>query len=404
VRALAADLGLSPTTVQAAYNSLRRKGIVVGAGRAGTRVAAQPPIPVPRMPVPAGVRDLANGNPDARLLPPIASALQAIEGRHRLYGEPADREDLLASFARELRADGLDVPAITIVSGALDGVERVLQSHLRAGDTVAVEDPAYSGVLDLVRALGLIPRPVGIDDEGPLPDQLAHALEAGAGAVVLTPRAQNPTGAAITPTRARELRRVTSRHRGTLVIEDDHAGPIAGAPARSVIADGTPRWAVIRSVSKSLGPDLRVAALAGDSTTVARVEGRRMVGAGWVSGILQAVVLHLRDDAATHRLLRDAERTYARRRAGLVAALDARGISAHGRSGLNVWVPVAEESGVVQGLLTRGWAVRAGERYRIASPPAVRITTAALDTDDSSRLAADLASVLEPPLRRTSTP
>ena len=180
-------------------------------------------------------------------------------------------------------------------------------------------------------------------------------------------------------------------------------GPIAGAPARSVIAGNRPRWSVIRSMSKSLGPDLRVAALAGDVTTVARVEGRRMVGAGWVSGILQAVVAHLRADAATARLWRDAERTYTRRRAGLVAALAAHGIAAHGCSGLNVWVPVPEESRVVQGLLTLGWAVRAGERYRIATPPAVRITTATLEPDDASRLAADLASVLEPRLRRTST-
>ena len=404
MRTLAAALSLSPTTVQAAYNSLRRKGIVGGgAGRAGTRVAARPPLPVPGARIPEGVRDLASGNPDIRLLPPIASALRGVESRHRLYGEAADREDLLASFAGELAADGIGAPALTIVSGALDGVERVLQAHLRPGDAVAVEDPAYSGVLDLVRALGLTPRPVGIDDAGPLPDQLARALEAGADAFVLTPRAQNPTGAALTPVRVRELRRVLSRNRETLVIEDDHAGPVAGAPARSVIAENRHRWSVVRSMSKSLGPDLRVAVLAGDATTVARVEGRRMVGAGWVSGILQGVVAHLRDDPTTGRLLRDAERTYTRRRLGLVAALAALDIAAHGRSGLNVWVPVPDESSVVQGLFTQGWAVRAGERYRIAGPPAVRITTAALETDDAARLAADLASVLESRPRRTST-
>ena len=254
-----------------------------------------------------------------------------------------------------------------------------------------------------MRALGLTVRPVGIDDEGLLPDQLRRALEAGVSAVVVTPRAQNPTGAALTPSRVRELRRVLGRHRETLVIEDDHAGPVAGAPPCSIVAENRPRWSVIRSMSKSLGPDLRVALLAGDTTTVARVEGRRMVGAGWVSGILQAVAAQLRDDPATGRLLREAERTYTRRRAGLVAALAAHGIPAHGRSGLNVWVPVPEESRVVQGLLTLGWAVRAGERYRVASPPAVRITTAALDTDEAVRLAADLASVLEPHPRRTST-
>ena len=344
VRALAADLGLSPTTVQAAYNGLRRKGIV---GRRGPRrhTGGRPASPpgAERAACPKGVRDLASGNPDAALLPPIASALRAVEGRHRLYGEPADREDLLASFARELacgrhrraRAHDRERRASTAWSGCCRRISG-------PGDTVAVEDPAYSGVLDLVRALGLVPRPVGIDDEGPLPDQLAHALEAGVGR-------GRPHAAGAEPDRrrasrrprARELRRVLDRHRETLVIEDDHAGPIAGAPARSVIADDRPRWAVIRSMSKSLGPDLRVAVLAGDiddgRPRRGTPDGRRRLGERDPPGGRGSTCA---TTPATGRLWRDAERTYTRRRAGLVAALAAHGIPAHGRSGLNVWVPV----------------------------------------------------------------
>ena len=401
VRALAADLRLSPTTVAAAYNDLRRKGIVSGAGRAGTRVTARPPLPVTSEPLPADVCDLASGNPDLRLLPPIAAALRRVEARSHLYGDPADRDDLRTSFAREFASDGIAAPALTIVSGALDGVERVLQAHVLPGDAVAVEDPGYSGVLDLVRALGVTPRSVGVDDHGPLPDHLERALRAGARAAIFTPRAQNPTGSAFTPRRVRELRRVLRDHPETLVIEDDHAGPVAGAPALTLTTADWPRWSVIRSVSKSLGPDLRLAVLTGDVTTVARVEGRRLVGAGWVSGILQALVMHLRADPATRRLLAQAERSYARRRATLVRALATHGIAGRGRSGLNVWVPVPEETAVVQGLLVRGWAVRAGERYRISSPAAVRITTAALETDDAKRVAADLASLLVPRGHRT---
>ena len=45
-------------------------------------------------------------------------------------------------------------------------LERILSAHLRAGDRVAIEDPAFFSVIDLLGALGLIPVPVAIDDLG----------------------------------------------------------------------------------------------------------------------------------------------------------------------------------------------------------------------------------------------
>jgi DNA-binding transcriptional MocR family regulator len=274
----------------------------------------------------------------------------------------------------------------------MDGIERVLGAHLRAGDRVAVEDPGYTGVLDLLRAMGLEPSGVRLDERGPLPDQLAAVLSSGARALVLAPRAQNPTGAALDTQRAREVATVLEAHPDVLVVEDDHAGPIAGAAYQTVTA-GRRRWAVVRSVSKSLGPDLRLAVLAGDPITLGRVEGRQRLGPGWVSGLLQQIVADLwTDDAATGQLAAAAT-VYAARRAALIAALVGHDVQATGTSGLNVWVPVPEESAIVTGMLRAGWAVRAGEPYRLTSPPAVRITTAALTEPLAARVAADLAAL-----------
>lgn len=136
---------------------------------------------------------------------------------------------------------------------------------------------------------------------------------------------------------------VTGLTRETLVIEDDHSTTVAGAPARTLVDRRLARWAVVRGVSKTLGPDLRLAVLAGDTTTVARVEGRRLLGAGWVSGIVQMLTVTLWSDTDVGELIERAAETYAERRTALVDALAAEGIPSHGQSGFNVWIPVAAE-------------------------------------------------------------
>jgi DNA-binding transcriptional MocR family regulator len=155
-------------------------------------------------------------------------------------------------------------------------------------------------------------------------------------------------------------------------------------------------WAVVRSTSKFLGPDLRVAVMTGDALTIARVQRRQAIGARWVSHLLQRVALALWSDPSSGRLLARASDTYAERRGALIDALAANGITAHGRSGLNVWIPVREETTTVQALADRGWAVAAGERFRLHSPPAIRVTTAALTPPDARRFAADLAASVRP--------
>ena len=383
VRALAADLGVSPATVAGAYRLLRERGVVVTDGRRGTRVRGNPPIATPRpVPLPRHVRDLAEGNPDPALLP----RLPKVRLEQRLYGEELNDRRLIALAREQFRADGVAAEHVSVVSGAMDGIERVLREHLRAGDRVAVEDPCFTGILDLLHALSLVAVPVPVDDEGVLPAELRRAIRS-AQALIVTPRAQNPTGAALTPRRARALRAVLREHPDLLVVEDDHAGAVAGADYITLIDKARERWAVVRSVSKSLGPDLRVALLAADAQTHARVEGRQTLGVRWVSHILQRIVVALWRDRAPAR----AGRVYTQRRNALLRELYARGIEAHGASGLNVWIPVAEETATVQALLQAGWAVKAGERYRIRSGPAIRVTIASLEPKDAVRFAEALA-------------
>ncbi|HEY8672407.1 MAG TPA: aminotransferase class I/II-fold pyridoxal phosphate-dependent enzyme [Candidatus Dormibacteraeota bacterium] len=403
VRSLASHRGISTATVASAYRELRRRGLVAGAGRLGTSIAPRvPPSPRGKPIVPAGVRDLLTGNPDPALLPDLGPALAALPHEPVLYGAAGSDPELIELAAARLEADGVSAEHLTVVGGALDGVQLALMAHLTPGDRIAVEDPCYPGIIDLAAALGLAVIPMAIDDRGPTPESLARALRSGAAACSLTPRAQNPYGSAIDAERAEDLRAVLNSHPAVLVIEDDHAFDITERPCHTLCEPGRARWVHLRSVSKSLGPDLRLAILAGDATTVARVEGRRLLAAGWVSHLLQRLVVALwRDPEAEARAAHVAQ-TYTRRRDAMQQALQSRGIESHGRSGLNVWIPVAHEDATVALLQESGWGVLAGDRFRIASARGIRVTTARLEPEDAIHFAADLETALTPRPSRLS--
>ncbi|HEY1623466.1 MAG TPA: aminotransferase class I/II-fold pyridoxal phosphate-dependent enzyme [Streptosporangiaceae bacterium] len=386
VRSLAQELGVSPTTVAAAYRELRQRGITTGAGRGGTRVRPAPPVTIRGYPKPPeGTRDLLTGAPDPALLP----ALPPRPRSTRLYAEAQVAPRLRRLATDQFTADGIDAAHLAVTGGALDAIERVLGTWLSPGDRVVVEDPGHVVTRDLIAAMGLVAVPVPVDEYGALPGSLAAALDAGADAAIFTPRAQPATGAAWDAGRAAGLAGVLRQHPSAVVIEDDHAGPLAGADAHTV-THGLRRWVSVRSVSKSLGPDLRLAVLAGDEGTVARVNGRQALGTGWVSYQLQETVADLWSAPAwLHR----AARVYTERRDALRTALAAHDIAViGGRSGFTCWIPVTDEGGVAAALAEAGWAVAPGWRFRIASPPGVRVCFASLEPADAERFASAFAA------------
>jgi DNA-binding transcriptional MocR family regulator len=371
---------------------------------------------------PPGTVDLATGAPDPALLPRLGPRLRRVAASLTEpvgYATSGPRPELVALARERLVADG--VPgrdaSFTVTSGALDAIERLLTAHLRPGDRVAVEDPCWANLIDLLAALGLEAVGVPVDDDGPTTDGLRAALRAGGAghhgtaggaghhgtaggagqpgvaAVVVTSRAHNPTGAAVSPARAAALRRLLAAAPDVLVIEDDHAAELAEVPLATLAGAGR-AWAFVRSVSKPYGPDLRVAVVAGDEASIARVEGRMRLGAGWVSTLLQRTVVELWRDEAVAATVARAKDEYARRRRGLVEALAARGVPARGRTGINVWVPVADEPSTTSALRDRGWTVAPGALYRLASEPGIRLTVGAVRPSDVEGLADAVAAAV----------
>ncbi|MEU5423269.1 aminotransferase class I/II-fold pyridoxal phosphate-dependent enzyme [Streptomyces sp. NPDC020667] len=394
VRALAERLGVSPGTVAATYKELRGRGIVLTRGRGGTVVAEAPSVASRRPPkVPAGLRDLAGGHPDPAFLPDAAPSVRVSPGArsHRSAPRLPRLEELTRAWYER---DGVPCGHVTFAHSALDCVARLLSVELRPGDAVAMEDPGYHHLLDLVPALGLRSVPVAVDDEGIRPDALRAALRAGVRAVICSPRSQNPYGGCFSAQRRDALVEVLAEAPDVLVIENDHAAEIAGAPLHSLTAGGLSRWAQVRTVTKYLGTDLRWAAMACDAITLARHDGRLLLTSGWVSHALQETVASLLTDPATQDLVRRADAAYTLRRRTLLDELARRGIAAHGASGMNVWVPVRDEAAVVNGLRSSGWWVAAGARFRLAAGAGVRVTVAELLPSEAGRFAADFAEAL----------
>lgn len=396
---------MNRNTVVSAYRQLAMAGLVFARGRGGTRVAALAPIAQEGYAPGTVLRDVGSGNPDPALIPDYTAAL-ARSGRPVLYGEPVV-DPRLEEWAEEWMREHLAPPElrITITSGASDAIERLLAHALQRDDAVALEDPCFLSAQHAVRTGGYRAIPVPVDSEGMTVEGLEAALQAGARAVIVTPRAHNPTGASLSAERARQLAKVLSRHPYVLVIEDDHFSLLSRSALHSVIGREHRRWARIRSVSKFLGPDMCLAVIASDAETADRLALRLTPGTTWVSHILQRLALALLTDENVREGIESAGVHYAERNASFAAELSARGLPATAGDGVNLWValpvPAAE---VRDDLMRHGWLVRDGADFFLspddgASREHVRLTVHTLDREAATALAEDLVAAVR--MRKT---
>lgn len=375
VRELAGALGVSPATVSQAWQALARAGLIESRGRAGSFVRPTAPSRLaPRMRGMAApddpVRlDLSRGTPDPLLLPPLGPALSRVSAR----AETGSYQDVpvIQGLATVL-ADSWPSPAesIMVVDGALDAISRTLEQLVRFGDRVVVEHPGFPPFLDLLDMLGAEAVPVRLDEHGMVPAALAAALQSRPVAVLLQPRAQNPTGASMTASRAEELARVIRSARDVddlIVIEDDHSGLISTEGDVTLGTSLPDRVVHVRSFSKSHGPDLRIGAVSGPAHLVERIAARRMLGPGWTSRMLQRILLDLLTEGASIDAVAEARRQYYTRQRALGDALRARGVPVAHADGINLWMPVLSERSALVQLAAAGIRVAAGSPFLAAS-------------------------------------
>jgi len=410
VRQFASELGVSPATISHAWQALSGIGLIASRGRSGTFVLEQAPRWLPtRSQSMAGHQqatrvDLSRGTPDPLLLPALGPALSRVSQRAVTpsYQDFPVIPELLAVL---IESWPFPAESITVVDGALDAISRSLDQVTRFGDRVIVEDPGFPPFFDLLDQLGVERIPVPVDEHGIEPAAFAAALELSPAAVILQPRAQNPTGASMTAERAEELAGLLAGSEAaahTIVIEDDHSGEISIAPDVSLGRWLPGRVLHVRSYSKSHGPDLRIAALGGPARLVDRIVARRMLGPGWTSRMLQTILHELLTNGESIAQVSEARRIYFARQKALADALNEFGLGVHQADGINTWLAVPDERDAIVQLAAAGIRVAGGSSF-LASDSAsdrpgsfIRVTAAAIE-GDVAPIARAIAIAARPP-------
>ncbi|HCK6976166.1 transcriptional regulator PtsJ [Klebsiella oxytoca] len=399
VRELAGKLSVNRNTVAAAYKRLVTSGLAISQGRNGTAIKTHNTLPALEGGDPSSpLKDISSGNPDPTRLANVKNYLSAIAAAPRLYGDAAV-DPRLAAWAHAWMSKDSGVDAeINLASGAIDALERLLCALLLPGDSVAIEDPCFLSSINMLRYAGFTPSPVPVDAEGMQPDALEEALRNGARAVIITPRAHNPTGCSLSEPRARAIRDILARYPQVLVIIDDHFALLSSTPWHSPLAAESRRWALVRSLSKTLGPDMRLAIVASDCETSAALRLRLNSGSQWVSHLLQDLVIACLNDDAFMASLTESRRHYRRQHEKLIAALARCGMTyLTPGDGLNFWFPLEEPSQpVALRLAHAGWLVREGETFGIRAPShGLRLSLATLSDEEINKLASDLCQILQ---------
>ncbi|WP_330332133.1 PLP-dependent aminotransferase family protein [Streptomyces sp. NBC_00536] len=381
-RTLAADLGIARNTVAEAYAELVAEGWLTARQGSGTRVAerARPRRAAAAAPVRHPARrgpsySLMPGSPDLGGFPRAAwlsAARRALtDAPNEAFGyggDPRGRPELreaLAGYLARARGVYADPERIVLCSGFAHGL-LLMTRLLRARRVREVAVEAYS--LDVHRDLltrgGLRTRPLALDASGARTAELAGS---GAGAVLLTPAHQFPTGVALTPGR-RAAAVDWARTAGGLILEDDYDGEFRydRQPVGALQGLDPDRVVYLGTASKSLAPGLRmgwIVAPPGLVEELLAVKGRT----DWTSSALDQLTLaQFITSGAYDRHVRGMRLRYRRRRDELVAAVGERvavsGIAAGLHAVLDL--PAGTERSVLQAATWQELALEGLARFR----------------------------------------
>jgi DNA-binding transcriptional MocR family regulator len=408
-RALMAEYGASPVTVQKAMRQLTTLGLVETRPGVGTFVRTiRPSRPADyrwqtaalgaaqsrgmrlsatqRTPAPDAIR-LHSGYPSPALLPErlVRAALaRAARTRTAMTRAPAPGlPELQSWFAAEITAGtpvNVTPPSardVIITSGSQGGLSSIFRAVVGHGQPMLIESPTYWGAIVAAEQAGvtLVPLPSGAG--GPDPQHVERAfLATGARVFYAQPTFANPTGLQWTPEVGQAVLEIV-RHQGAFLIEDDwgHDLGIDADPNPLAGFDDDGHVIYLRSLTKTVSPALRVAAVIARGPARDRLLSDRVAESMYVSGLLQAAALDVVTQPAWRGHLRTLRHHLRARRDLLLEGLRAGAPEVHVEhvpmGGLNVWARLPDGTDVdrlVRGCETRGLCIAPGTEWFPAEP------------------------------------
>jgi GntR family transcriptional regulator / MocR family aminotransferase len=356
-RALAAELGVSRTTVTAAYEQLiaegylearqgsktrvassfrvptasRRQSPIAGVSKRalstfGRRVLAFPPAQQGGDPPAIDFRYGAMSSDDFPVLPWKRAITRALLQRQdRLsYSDPSGLPELrkaLQSYLGRARGINCEADQIFVVSGSQQALDLCARLFLDPGDPVVMEDPGYVAARQVFEAVGATLRPVPVDRDGMRTDLLAE-IPNGRLAYV-TPSHQYPLGSIMSVSRRQALLTWAARV-GAVVIEDDYDSEYR-YDARPVEAlqslDRAGVVIYVGTLSKTLSPQLRLGYLVVPHHLAAVFSAAKRLMDRHTADLAQSALAYMLEAGWYERHVRRIRRRNGERRAALLEAV-----------------------------------------------------------------------------------
>ncbi len=407
-RVLAAELGVSRSTVQIAYEELAARGYTESGGRGGTRVIARSNAAVAAanrtfstsfdMPcnrdyegIYAQLRDwltVNKGHPapiDFRHQEPYVDvafqnawrratiqALDAMTPQHWGYlpGHGAWETRLAVKhYLAQARGISVEPEQILVTSGAQQSMDLIAQALLNRGDAVASEDPGFPGARLTLAYRGMNVVGIPVDDEGMVIKKLPNATRLA----FVTPAHQRPTGAVMSVNRRRQLLDFAVARRAW-VVEDDFDGEYRyhGGPLPSLFAEAPSHVLYIMTLSKVLAPGIRMAVIVGAADAVERISAVHSLTNRQVSAVEQMALAAFMTSGGFTKHVRRMRKLYRDRHRVMMDALAHYGLNRRFRiqgaeTGLHVFLEADrnfDEQASVQSAAQAGVGIYPLEPYR----------------------------------------